>query len=83
MNTDDSEVESLREFVSKVMSLQKLLHTRYHDEKCVRDRAMTEVSIHSIQISVRDCILRTAQQLATRIAHLVYDRAKTAHTTPI
>lgn len=67
-NTSDSELEVFRIFVAKLMSLLKEIDPSYHSTKIIRDRFMTAADILPVQISHRDCILTTAQQLTNRIA---------------
>lgn len=62
-------VEIFREFVAKLMSLQKQMDASSHDDYSLRDRLMTAVDLPSSQGLLRDGIPQIAQQLANKIAH--------------
>lgn len=77
-NPDTSEVEILRRFVARLMSLQKQLTRVITTTKFLRDPLMTAVDIPSVQVVLRDRIICTTQQLANRIANFLSDIPKTA-----
>lgn len=56
-------------FVAKLISFKNQLDHNYHNDKFSTGRRMTIIDRPSIQVTLRDLIPRTAQQLTNRIAN--------------
>lgn len=76
-----SEADVFREFVAKLMSLQKQWDSEYHEGKYLRDRFMTATDILYIQVVLRDRMLLTAQKLVSRAVNRLSEKAGTADSS--
>lgn len=77
----ESEVSVFRNFVARLMSLQKQLHPNYHSDEFIRDRLLTTVDIPSIQVTLRDRVPRSIHRAVNRIANQLSDKPKTVGST--
>lgn len=68
-SSDSFEVDVFRNFVERLMSLQKQFDASYHDEEYLRDRLLRAVYIPSILESLTNPIPRITQQLVNRVAN--------------
>lgn len=60
------------------MSSQKRLYPNYHSDMVLKARLELSVDIPSFNVSLSHCILRAAQQLASRLVNRLSDRPMTA-----
>lgn len=79
-----SELSGFRKFVACLMSLQKQLHSNYHNDEFLRDRLQTTaVDIPAIQVTLRDRIPHTSQQADNMISKQLSDKEKSAGSPAI
>lgn len=78
---DDSEVAVFRDFVARLMALQKQLDTSYHADRFLRDRLLTAVDLPALQTTLRDRIPRSSHQAVQRIANQLSDKKGSAGST--
>lgn len=80
---EDSEVEVLRRFVARIMSLKKQLDSSYHGDRYLRNRLLNAVDIPHIQEALREKMQRYSQQAVNRIENRLSNKPRTAGSVAI